>query len=295
MSGVDVRGVRIEFEVHGPGDGTPMLLLMGLGAQLVAWPPDLVRMLVDAGFRVIVMDNRDVGLSSKTPGPPVGDADILGGFVHRRMTHPDYLLSDMAADAAGVLDHLGVDRAHVVGVSMGGMIAQQLTIDRPDLVGSLASVMSNSGDRRHGLVSPSLAPNFIRNLRATRPRTTAGAVEAGVASFRLIAGPQFDPDEVAVMIRAALARDTSTSGTAHQLVAVNASPDRTTGLRAVRVPTLVVHGLLDRLVRPSGGIATARAVPGSRLVMFPDMGHDLPRPRRRELAAAIVHNAARAS
>ena len=294
MTAADLGDMRIEYEVRGPDAGPSMLLLMGLGTQLVAWPPELLEALTAAGFRVVLMDNRDVGLSSKTPGRVPSERDVLRSFAHRRLARADYLVSDMAADAVRLLDHLGVGRVHVVGASMGGMIAQQLTIDHPDRVSSLTSIMSNTGDRRHGLISPSLLPALLWQMRAGPPSTRAEAVELGVAAFVRIAGEHVERSEVAAMVESALARDPGGAGTTRQLLAVNASPDRTPGLRRVRAPTLVVHGLADRLVRPSGGVATARAVPGSRLLMFPDMGHDLPRPRRGEIATAIVDNAARA-
>ena len=178
---------------------------------------------------------------------------------------------------------------------MGGMIAQQLTIDHPERVLSLCSIMSNTGNRRHGAVAPRLLPTMAVSMTTPRPEDPAEAERRGVEGFRLIAGPHFDADEITVMVRTALARNVNPLGTIRQLLAIQASPDRTPGLREVRVPTLVVHGLLDQLVMPSGGIATARAVPGSRLVMFPDMAHDLPGPRRAEIVEEIARNAARAA
>jgi pimeloyl-ACP methyl ester carboxylesterase len=293
MTSAQLGDVAIEYEVDGPDDGEPMLLVMGLGAQLVAWPTDIVSGLVDRGFRVIRMDNRDIGLSTKTEGPVPTRAALFKGFAHRRYARSDYLLSDMAADAVALLDHLGVGAAHVVGVSMGGMIAQQLTIDHPDRVLSLCSIMSNTGDRRHGSVSPRLLPTVAMSMSAPRPEDPTEAERLAVEGFRLIAGPHFDADEIGGMVRTAIGRNVNPLGTIRQLVAIQASPDRTADLRQVRVPTLVVHGLRDQLVMPSGGIATARAVPGSRLVAFPDMAHDLPGPRRAEIVEEITRNAER--
>jgi pimeloyl-ACP methyl ester carboxylesterase len=294
MTSAQLRDVTIEYEVDGPEDGEPMLLLMGLGTQLVAWPSDLVDGLAGSGFRVIRMDNRDIGLSTKTEGPVPTRAALVKGFAHRRYARAEYLLSDMAEDAAALLDHLSVPGAHVVGVSMGGMIAQQLTIDHPDLVHSLCSIMSNTGSRRHGTVAPRLLPTMAKSMSTPRPADPAEAERLGVEGFRIIAGPHFDADEISSMVRIAVGRNVNPLGTIRQLVAIQASPDRTPGLREVSVPTLVVHGLLDQLVLPSGGIATARAVPGSRLLMFPDMAHDLPKPRRAEIVEEIVRNARRA-
>ncbi|KRE61557.1 alpha/beta fold hydrolase [Nostocoides sp. Soil756] len=294
MATAPLGDIEIAYEVDGPDDGQLMLLLMGLGTQLVAWPAEVVDGLAAAGFRVIRLDNRDIGLSSRTPGPPPRRSEVMRAFVHRRAARSDYLISDMASDAVALLDHLGVDVAHVVGVSMGGMIAQQLTIDHPTRVRSLVSIMSNTGNRKAGRVSPRLLPTMAMSLTTPRPTDEEEAVRLGVEGWRVIAGPLFDADEIEVQVRQAVARSVNPLGTVRQLLAILASPDRTAGLHEVTVPTLVVHGLADRLVVPSGGIATAQAVPGSRLLMFPDMGHDLPRPRRAEIVEAIVRNAARA-
>jgi pimeloyl-ACP methyl ester carboxylesterase len=287
--------VEIAYEVDGPDDGVPMLLIMGLGTQLVGWPPEVIDGLVAEGFRVVRMDNRDIGLSTRTEGPPPTRAAVMSAFVHRRYARSDYVLSDMADDARALLDHLGIDAAHVVGVSMGGMIAQQLTIDHPDRVLSLASIMSNTGSRRRGSVSLRLLPSVAMSLTTPRPTDEDEAVRLGVEAFRLIAGPHFDVDEVTGMVRSAVQRSVNPLGAIRQLLAILASPDRTAGLREIRVPTLVIHGLKDPLVVPSGGIATTKAVPGSRLLMFPDMAHDLPKPRRAEIVQAIATNARRAA
>ena len=293
MTSAQLGDVTIEYELDGPEDGEPMLLVMGLGAQLVAWPRDVVDGLAAGGYRVVRMDNRDIGLSTKTDGPAPTLAALLKAFAHRRYAQSDYLLSDMAADAVALLDHLELGAVHVVGVSMGGMIAQQLTIDHPDRVLSLCSIMSNTGNRRHGTVAPRLLPTMAASMTTPRPADPEEAVRQGVEGFRLIAGVHFDEEEIGVMVRQAVDRNVNPLGTIRQLLAIQASPDRTPGLREVRVPTLVVHGLVDQLVMPSGGIATARAVPGSKLVMFPDMAHDLPKPRRAEIVDEIVRNAQR--
>ena len=295
MTTAQLGDVEIAYEVDGPDDGVPMLLIMGLGTQLVGWPPDVVQGLADEGFRVVRMDNRDIGLSTRTEGPAPSRSAVLKAFVHRRYARADYVLSDMASDAAALLDHLGIAAAHVVGVSMGGMIAQQLTIDHPQRVLSLASIMSNTGNRRQGSVSLRLLPTMAVSMTTPRPTDEEEAVRLGVEGFRLIAGPHFDTDEVTAMVRSAVRRSVHPLGAVRQLLAILASPDRTAALREVRVPTLVIHGLEDPLVVPSGGIATARAVPGSRLLMFPDMGHDLPGPRRAEIVEAIAVNARRAA
>jgi pimeloyl-ACP methyl ester carboxylesterase len=288
MTSAVCNGITIEFEVH--GDGEPLLLEMGLGGQLVAWPLDWVNLLVDQGFQVIRYDNRDIGLSSKTPGPPPTLKRALAAQLSRRAVKGHYDLSDMAGDAACLLDHLGIERAHVVGISMGGMIAQSLAIGHPHRVASLTSIMSSTGDRRHGRVHPRLLRNASR-LRATGPENY---VDSQALIFQAISGEGFDEREVRELAQMALDRNFDSHGVLHQLLAIAASPDRTEALRSVSAPTLVIHGLRDPLVLPSGGVATAKAIPGSRLLMFPEMGHDLPRARWAEIAEAIVQNAERA-
>ncbi|MDQ3470347.1 MAG: alpha/beta fold hydrolase [Actinomycetota bacterium] len=290
MPAADVNGMTIEYDVHGDDAGDPLLLVMGLGGQLVGWPIEFVERLVAKGFRVIRFDNRDVGLSTKTDAPVPHVRRLVAAALSKRFAHSPYVLSDMAADAAGLLDHLGFARAHVVGISMGGMISQTLCIEHPDKVASLTSIMSNTGDRKHGKVKGAL----LRKLPKLMARNPDDAVANGVELFRLISGPHFDAQRVKKMQQEAFVRDYDPAGPARQLMAVAASPDRTFALGGVRAPTLVVHGLLDALVLPSGGIATARAIPGARLVMYPDMGHDLPLPRWDELIDEIVENTRRA-
>ena len=294
MTTAQIGDVRIEYVVDGPDDAEPMLLIMGMGAQLVAWPPDLVDLLVERGFRVIRYDNRDQGLSSFTEAPAPTRGDVARGLAARRLARSDYTLGDLAADAAGLLEHLGISSAHVVGASMGGMIAQELTVTRPEMVRSLCSIMSNTGHRRYGRTSAKLLPALVRQIRANPPRTRDEAIAASVEAFRVIAGRDFDADEMRLMAQAHVERGAVTSVRRdRQLNAINASPDRTPRLRTITAPTLVIHGLRDRLVLPSGGVATTRAIPGSRLLMFPEMGHDLPRGRRVEMADAITQNARR--
>ncbi len=197
MTSAQLGKVTIEYEVDGPEDGEPMLLLMGLGAQLVAWPRDVVDGLTESGFRVIRMDNRDIGLSTKTEGPVPSRAALFKAFAHRRFAQSDYLLSDMAKDAVTLLDHLDVAAAHVVGVSMGGMIAQQLTIDHPERVLSLCSIMSNTGNRRHGIVSPRLLPTMALSMTTPRPEDPAEAERLGVE------GSGSSPDRTSTPTRSA--------------------------------------------------------------------------------------------
>lgn len=296
MTSAQIGDVRIEYVIDGPDDGEPMLLIMGMGAQLVAWPTDFVGLLVDRGFRVIRYDNRDQGLSGYTDAPPPSRGAVAKGIASRRLASADYTLVDLAEDASGLLEHLRVESAHIVGASMGGMIAQELTLQRPERVRSLCSIMSNTGHRLYGRTSARLLRPLLRQIRSSPPTTRDEALSFGVEAFRIIAGSEFDEDEMRGIASQHLDRGGTTMASRdRQLNAINASPDRTARLREITAPTLVIHGMRDRLVLPSGGIATARAIPGSRLLMFPEMGHDLPRRRREEMAEAITQNARRAS
>ncbi len=288
MASIQANGITIEYDIAGVGD--PLLLVMGLGEQMTSWPDELIAKLVEAGFQVIRFDNRDVGLSTQTDWDPPSAARTVARRIVRRPHEAKYDLDDMADDAAGLLDALGIGPAHVVGVSMGGMIAQTLAIRHPSLVRSLTSIMSNTGDGSHGVIAPSLLPKMAR---LTKPVSRETAVERSMEVNALISGPHFDPVERRTMAERNVERSFRPDAVARQTAAIMASPDRTEALGGVCVPTLVVHGLLDQLVKPSGGIATSRAIPGSRLLMFPDMAHDLPRPRWDELVAEIRRNADR--
>jgi pimeloyl-ACP methyl ester carboxylesterase len=288
MTSLQANGITIEYETT--GDGEPLLLIMGLGGQLTDWPDGFPEALAEHGFRVITFDNRDQGLSTEFDWEAPSQVKSVAGMLARRPPKAEYHLADMAADAAGLLDVLGIESAHVVGISMGGMIAQTLAIEHPARVCSLTSIMSNTGDRKNGRIAARLMSKIARMPRPTRDN----AVEVSVENFRLFSGPHFDEEAHRLRAKRSVARSFRPQGTARQTAAIMASPDRTAQLNGLRVPTLVVHGLVDPLVRPSGGTATAKAVPGSRLLMLPDMGHDLPEPRRDEIIAAIRTNADRA-
>ena len=267
---VRIGEVTICAELLGPPGGRPLLLVHGLGAQLVDWPAQLLGGLVAAGFRVVRYDNRDVGLSTHLDA--LGMPDLV-----RDVGHPErapYLLADLADDAAGLLDALGVEMAHVVGVSMGGMVAQELAIRHPERVSSLCSIMSTTGDPSVGQPSP----DALAVLLGPAPTDRSTAIEQSIAGARVVGSPGFPFDETERRARAAASYDRShdAAGVARQLAAIVASPDRTTALAALTMPVLVIHGEADPLVAPSGGRATAAAVPGARLVTFPGMGHDLP-------------------
>ena len=282
-------GITLEYEVHGEGD--PLLLVMGLGGQLVAWPSSFIAGLVDRGFKVIAFDNRDIGLSTKVDAAPPTKLQSAMFSVSRRFAKSAYLLSDMAKDAVGLLDALNIERAHVVGMSMGGMIAQTMAIEHPSRVRSLTSIMSTTGNPRVGRPKTSVL------LRASK--LTGGSKETfadrQAALFKLFSGSLYDELEIREVAKLSLERNFTPDGTARQMAAIMASPDRTPQLKKLNVPTLVVHGLEDGLVQPSGGYATTKAIPGARLLAFPDMGHNLPQARIPEILDEIKRNTLRSS
>lgn len=282
--------ITIEYDVR--GEGEPLLLVMGLGGQLVDWPPEFVDLLVDAGYKVIRYDNRDIGLSSQTDWTPPSRRKTVAAMVTRRpLAGVGYTVTDMADDAAAVLDAVGESAAHVVGMSMGGMISQELAISHPQRVLSLCSIMSNTGDRKRGGIAASL----VRKVARMEEPTLETALEDSVALWHLIAGPHFDEARFRELSQASIDRSWTPAGVARQSAAIAGSRDRTPLLGAVQAPTLVVHGLVDPLVKHSGGVATAAAIPGSRLLSFADMAHDLPAPRLAEIVDAIVVNTRRSA
>lgn len=289
MPSTTVNDITIEFDVQ--GEGEPMLLVMGLGGQLVDWPQDVVDLFVAEGFQVIRYDNRDVGLSTQTSWiPPNRRKTIMSMVTRRPLSGVGYTVTDMAGDGIAVLDAVGVESAHVVGVSMGGMIGQELAIEHAARVRSLCSIMSNTGDRKNGGIAASL----IRKLALMSEPVRETALDDSVEMFRMISGPLFDEARFRELSAEAIERSWTPDGVARQSAAIAGSRDRTPLLTAVTAPTLVIHGLVDPLVKHSGGVATAHAVPGARLLSFPDMGHDMPRPRLPEMRDAIVHNTRRA-
>ena len=288
MAQATANGITLDYEVR--GDGDPMLLVMGLGGQRVSWPKGFIDELVGAGFRVITFDNRDIGLSTKIASPPPTTRELMVGFVSPKRIRTDYYLADMAKDAVGLLDALNIGSAHVVGVSMGGMISQCMAIDHPSRILSLTSIMSTTGSRRVGRAATKLIFRLPKLVDVTRKT----AIDKGVELFRLISGSSFDELEARETGRVAFERDFDPDGSARQTAAIFASPDRTPLLKSVSAPTLVIHGMEDTLVTLSGGIATARAIPKARLLVFPDMGHNLPRARWAEIVDAIVVNTKRA-
>jgi pimeloyl-ACP methyl ester carboxylesterase len=287
-----------EFCVETAGDPrhTPLLLVMGLGAQMYLWPDEFVAALAATGLYVIRFDNRDVGLSTKTQGSVPEVAELLRAQVGFLRPKVAYLLSDMADDALAVLDHLGIDQAHVAGASMGGMIAQSMAIAAPDRVRSLTSIMSTTGNRRVGRPKPAFLLQLMKLIgdrERSGPDGEAAAISVGVEVTRLTAGAHFDRQRAVDVQTRLVRRSTHPAGARFQTAAIAASPDRTQALRGLDVPALVVHGAMDRLVPISGGRATAAALRGSRYVVFDDMGHDLPPARGPELVSALLDVIAR--
>lgn len=280
-------GITLEYEVHGEGD--PLLLVMGLGGQLVAWPSLFIAGLVDRGFKVVTFDNRDIGLSTKIDAAPPTKLQSAMFSISRRFAKSAYLLSDMAKDAVGLLDALNIERAHVVGMSMGGMIAQTMAIEHPSRVRSLTSIMSTTGNPRVGRPKTSVV---VRALKLTGGSKETFA-DRQASLFKLFSGSLYDELEIREVAKLSLERDFTPDGTARQMAAIMASPDRTPQLKKLNVPTLVVHGLEDGLVQPSGGYATTKAIPGARLLAFPDMGHNLPQARIPEILDEIKRNTLR--
>jgi pimeloyl-ACP methyl ester carboxylesterase len=285
----NVGEVELVYEAIGDRADPALLLVMGLGMQLINWDLEFCEGLAERGFHVIRFDNRDAGLSTKIDAPVPNVMRAMAGF---RIRAP-YLLSDMADDSFGLLDHLGIERAHVVGVSMGGMIAQTMAIRRPERVLSLGSMLSTPGDRRVG--TPKLRVWSVLMRRA--PRGRDAYIEYFVRVFRMIGSPGYPVDEERIREQAGLTYDRShdAAGTARQLGAILASGSRTAALRKLDVPTVVIHGKKDPLVPFRAGVATARAIPGAELVAVPGMGHDLPRELWPRFTDALVANTERAA
>ena len=280
---IESNGLKVAYDEHGDADAPPLLLVAGLGMQMTGWRDGFIDALVKRGFRVIRFDNRDNGLSTHLSDAPVPDISAL---MRGDASSVTYTLNDLAADAAGVLDALGIDRAHVVGMSMGGMIVQQLAIDFPQKVASLTSIMSTTGDRSVGAATPEATAALMTPV----PLDRAQAIDKLTADSRVIGSPGFRFDEDAVRARHAESFDRSIdpAGTARQFAAIRVSPDRTPALRELSVPTLVIHGKADPLIQLSGGEATAAAIPGSRLVAYDGMGHDLPEELWEQIADEIA-------
>ncbi len=286
------QGVTLEYETVGSPEDPPLLLVMGYGSQLIAWPRAFCERLAAGGRFTISFDNRDCGLSSKLDGEGADVSSVIaaasaGDFEQARELAA-YTLSDMSDDGFGLLTALGIDRAHVVGVSMGGMIAQTMAIEHPDRLVTLTSIMSTTGEPEVGRATPEAQ----RALLTPPPADRAGYVDA--AKRMLIWRSKKYPELEAARRLAGESYDRCyyPEGIARQLAAMVASGSRAHGLRQLEVPTLVIHGLDDTLIVPSGGERTAELIPGARLLLVQDMGHDRPEPLWPEICAAILEHTA---
>lgn len=284
-------GVELFYEDQ--GEGEPLILIMGIGCQLIYWPEGFVEELASRGFRVIRFDHRDIGLSTRLDhlGVPPMLSTIFSGLLGLKVVGP-YALEDMADDVVALMDHLGIDSAHVAGASMGGMVSQTLAFTHPHRVRSLVSIMSDTGEPRRFMHEP----RALRAIFGPPPRTREEAVDRGVEVWRVIGSTGFSFDEAAARERAGLAWDRGNHppGFLRHLGAIATTGDRTARLRFVKAPTQVIHGTVDPLIRPLGGHLTHRAVPGSRFELIEGMGHDLPEDLWPRLAELIEDNADRA-
>ena len=282
--------IELCYETFGDPADPAALLVMGLATQMIGWHEELCAELAGRGFHVVRFDNRDIGRSSRLEDVR---APTMAQLLRRDKRAAAYTLDDMAGDSVGLLDHLGIERAHVIGASMGGMIAQTMAARHAERVRSLVSVMSNTGARWSGQPSVRLYPTLLRRA----PRDRDGYVRHVARMFDEIGSPGFERDYEDFRRLAEISYDRGLNPVAagRQLAAIIASGDRTPLLRTIDVPTLVIHGTRDRLVPPSGGRATARAIPGARLLRIEGMGHDLPREAWPRMLDAIEENAARAA
>jgi pimeloyl-ACP methyl ester carboxylesterase len=283
------NGIELCYEEFGDPDDPAVLLVMGLATQMLGWHADFCADLAARGFRVIRYDNRDIGRSQLMTGAPPTPVQLA--LRSKKAAH--YTLDDMAADGVGLLDALGIDRAHIVGASMGGMIAQTIAARRPERTLSLTSIMSNTGARLSGQPAVKLLPLFLRRP----PRGREEYIDRTVKLFGVIGSPGFDRDEADLrdMLSNGWERGHDAEGPGRQLAAVLAATDRRKLLGRITAPTLVIHGKADPLVRPSGGRATAKAIPGARLLLIDGMGHDLPRGAWPQILDGIEENARRAA
>jgi pimeloyl-ACP methyl ester carboxylesterase len=286
---VNANGIDIAYETFGDPAAPPLVLVMGLGTQMLGWPDQFCRDLAAAGFYVVRFDNRDIGQSTHLDGLDV--PNVIRVALRRRP--PPYRIEDMATDTVAFLDALGLGPVHLVGASMGGFIAQTVALLAPHRVASLTLIMTSTGSRRVGLTRPRVVSAVLRRKPATNRRD---AIAASAEMLRLIGSRSYPIEDEYVLDFAGLSYDRgyNPAGSQRQLAAVVAQSDRTRQLAQISVPTLVMHGLHDPLVSVSGGIAIARAIPGARFVGFNGMGHDLPIPLWPQFIAEIAEVTGRA-
>jgi len=285
----DAGQVTLAYETFGSPEDPALVLVMGVATQMLGWPEGFCQGLADAGFHVVRFDNRDIGLSTHLDD--LGMPDLMALLSGGPRSAP-YLLADMADDTAGLFDALGLDRVHLVGLSMGGMIVQEVAMRHPDRLLSLTSIMSTPSAT---VGAPT--PEAQAVLLAPSPKSAEEAAEMAVSTYRVVGSPGYPLDEewIRALGEESYRRANDPAGVVRQLAAILVSPDRRPGLAAVTVPTLVIHGEADPLVQPEGGRATADAVPGARLVTYPGMGHDLPEALWPEIIGEISEHARRAA
>lgn len=285
-------GISIEYDTMGDPSNPTMLWIMGFTAQMTAWDESFLKLFVDNGYHVVRFDNRDCGLSHKHDGVMVDTEKVtMAAMLGDPIPVPvPYTLSDMATDAIGVLDHLKIEKAHIIGASMGGMIAQTVAIEHPHRVRSLTSIMSVPGDLAYG--SPT--PEAMAALLAPPSPDRATYIESAANWAVWCSKKYFDLDEAKARAAREFDRSFYPEGAHRQLAAIYASGDRSDKLRELKVPTLVIHGRDDQLLTPSGGERTAELVPGSVFMYLADMGHDVPKPLWGVIADGIASHARRA-
>ena len=294
MPHVKANGLDIYYESHGPDDAEPILLIMGLGAQMSRWSPDFIAALTDAGHRVIAFDNRDIGLTEKldAAGPPDMPA-IFQAIREGRKPTVAYTLDEMAADAAGLIEALGIERAHIVGASMGGMIAQLVAADHPHRTLSLTSIMSTTGNPE----LPRAKPEAMARLNTPAPDPTKDLdayLASAVAGAKVMAGTYpVDEAQVRAQSLSDFRRSYYPVGFQRQYVGVLASPDRRPKLKTIKAPTVVIHGEDDPLVPVEGGRDTAANIPGADLRIIPGVGHEMPKAVQDEFVAGVLSAVAR--
>ncbi len=277
-------GIELEYVTTGDPTNPPLLVVNGYTTQLISWQRGYIEQLVAQGLFVIQFDNRDVGLSTKLDGQQVSPGAVLTAALQGQPLPPvPYTLSDMAADGIGLLDHLGIDRAHIVGNSMGGMIVQTMAIEHPDRIASVTSVMSSPGDPRVGSPTPEAREALLAPQPPEREAYIAGSLTSQIWASK----KHYDPNWLLELAAAQYDRCFYPEGATRQLAAIYASGDRSDGLSTLEVPMLVIHGRDDTLITPEGGERTAELVPGSKYLLLADMGHDHPAPLWPVLAEAI--------
>jgi len=294
MASTQANGITIEYETFGERTASPLLLVMGLGAQMLGWDEGFCTMLAEEGHLVIRYDNRDTGLSTKFEDTgAMNMADATAARAQGKPIVPPYRLRDMAADGMGLLDALGIDRAHIAGASMGGMIVQEMAIGWPQRVLSMTSIMSTTGHPALPQAAPEVGAVLTRAPAASREE----AIEASVASNRVIGSPGYPADEAELRERAARTYDRAfyPQGMARHLVAITASGNRRKALAGVTAPTLVIHGAADPLIPVEGGRDTAASIPGAELLIFEGMGHGLPEQLWPEIVGSISRHTSRAA